>query len=594
MPGLVGLITKMPRNDAEAKVLRMVAALRHEPTYSTGTWCDEALGLYIGWAERDTSICTGMPIESEHRELSLFMSGEVMTEAGELPAKGSHLIAKAENDPCFPKRLNGLFHGLLADRRNHRAILFNDRYGMHRLYYRDGGDAFYFAAEAKAILEVCPETRSIDADGMAEYLSCGCTLEYRTMFRDVSILPAGSAWIFKAGTLNLKGQYFNPEEWEKQTPLDSETYYRELMQVFSTRVPPYFQTDNPVGIALTGGLDSRMLMSWSGAAPTSLRCFSFGSSIRESQDVKIARLVSKVCDQPHQTITVGDEFLQSFAHYAERTVYLTDGCVEVKHAPDLYVSELASKIAPLRVTGNYGGEVLRHVRTFKPLELPHGLFASSLNRHLAHAKETYTNSLAGHPLSFAVFRQAPWRQYGLLALERTQQTIRSPFLDNGIVQTVFRAPKSSLDNNEVSLHLIADGSRALSAIRTDRGSGGQLPWFGAALQQRFLDFTFKAEYAFDYGMPNSIAPLDHALKSLHLERMFLGRHKFTHFRVWYRDALSNYVREMLLDTRSLARPYLERNAVERIVREHCAGRRNHTTAIHKLLSLELIHRLFIV
>jgi len=94
-------------------------------------------------------------------------------------------------------------------------------------------------------------------------------------------------------------------------------------------------------------------------------------------------------------------------------------------------------------------------------------------------------------------------------------------------------------------------------------------------------------------MPNSIAPLDHALKSLHLERMFLGRHKFTHFRVWYRDALSNYVREMLLDTRSLARPYLERNAVERIVREHCAGRRNHTTAIHKLLSLELIHRLFI-
>ena len=94
-------------------------------------------------------------------------------------------------------------------------------------------------------------------------------------------------------------------------------------------------------------------------------------------------------------------------------------------------------------------------------------------------------------------------------------------------------------------------------------------------------------------MPQWLARLDHALAPLHLERLFLGRHKFYHFRVWYRDALAGYVREMLLDPRTLSRPYLDRRAVEAIVRGHLKGGRNYTTEIHKLLSLELFHRLFI-
>jgi asparagine synthase (glutamine-hydrolysing) len=593
MPGLVGLITKMPRRDAEAKLLRMLAALLRENFYVTGTWCDESLGLYVGSVERCTSDASYLPIQNECRDLALFISGEVFAEAVKQSGERSNLISEADNDPCFPNRLNGLFHGALADKRNRRAILFNDRYGMHRLYYRQTREAFFFAAEAKAIFAVCSESRSVDPDGMAEFISCGCTLENRTIFEGISVLPGGSAWVFQAGTLSLQGSYFTPKEWEGQAPLDPESYYQVLKEAFSNRIPRYFEGAERVGVSLTGGLDSRMLVSWSGAGAGALQCFSFGSSIRESQDVKIARKVAQACGQTHAVIRVGNEFLNAFAHYAERAVFLTDGCVDVKHAPDLYVSELAARSAPVRVTGNYGGEVLRQVNAFKPLDPPKGLFASSVDCYFAGAKETYSNSLAGHPLSFAVFRQAPWRQYGLLALERTQQTIRSPFLDNEIVRTVFRAPQSSLENNDVSLRLILDGNSNLRAIRTDRGFGRHLPRFAAALQQEYFDFTFKAEYAFDYGMPDNIARLDCGLKSLHLERAFLGRHKFTHFRVWYRDALKQYVREMLLDGRTLARPYLERTAVERVVNEHCAGQRNHTTAIHKLLTLEHIHRLFI-
>ena len=57
--------------------------------------------------------------------------------------------------------------------------------------------------------------------------------------------------------------------------------------------------------------------------------------------------------------------------------------------------------------------------------------------------------------------------------------------------------------------------------------------------------------------------------------------------------LANYVKEMLLDSRTLSRPYLERKGVEAIVSGHLKGNRNYTTEIHRLLSLELIHRLFV-
>jgi asparagine synthase (glutamine-hydrolysing) len=94
-------------------------------------------------------------------------------------------------------------------------------------------------------------------------------------------------------------------------------------------------------------------------------------------------------------------------------------------------------------------------------------------------------------------------------------------------------------------------------------------------------------------MPQWLARIDHLFSPFQLERLFLGRHKFSHFRVWYRDVLAEYVREMLLDPRTLSRPYLQRNSLEAIVRGHLQGGRNHTSEIHKVLTLELIHRLFL-
>ena len=79
----------------------------------------------------------------------------------------------------------------------------------------------------------------------------------------------------------------------------------------------------------------------------------------------------------------------------------------------------------------------------------------------------------------------------------------------------------------------------------------------------------------------------------HLERLILGRHKPFHFRVWYRDALAGYLRETLLDERALSRPYIERKNLEAVVEGHLKGNRNFTVELHKALTLELAHRIFV-
>jgi asparagine synthase (glutamine-hydrolysing) len=165
-------------------------------------------------------------------------------------------------------------------------------------------------------------------------------------------------------------------------------------------------------------------------------------------------------------------------------------------------------------------------------------------------------------------------------------------MDNNFLRTVYRAPKDSVETGDVRLRLIKDGSPSLGRIRSDRGVGGDGGRLSSALAQASQEFTFKAEYAYDYGMPQSVATIDHFLSKLHLERLFLGRHKLLHFRVWYRDQLSDYVRQVLLDPLTLSRPYIERKTLEAIVRDHLNGTRNYTTAIHKLLTLELLQRLF--
>ena len=578
----------------------MLESLRHESFYTTGTWSDPAQGIYVGWVAREGSFAAGMPLRNERGDATLIFSGEEFPAPGKIqalratghavaPDGPAYLIHRYEDEPDFPKQLNGRFHGLVADRARGTAMLFNDRYGLQRIYYHQAKDSFYFAAEAKAILKVRPELRVADPRGLGEYIVCGCVLENRTLFTGIHVLPPGSAWTFRGGALEKKTTYFDPREWEGLEPLKPEEYYGHLRDVFVKNLPRYFEGQEQVGVSLTGGLDTRIIMAWRNPKPNTLPCYTFGSMYRDNEDVKLARRVAKICGQSHEVFITGEEFLSRFAHYAERTIYLTDACVDLGRSPDLHVNERARLIAPVRIVGTYGSEMLLHAVMFKADDPMAGLFQGDLLPQIQKAKVAYDESRCGHPVTFIAFRQSPWHHYGVLGLEQTQVGVRTPFLDNELVETIYKSPGPVAINEEGRLRLIREGNPALARLRTDRGLGV----VKAPITHAFLEFLFKAEYAYDYGMPQWVAQVDHMFSALHLERIWLGRHKPFHFRVWYRDQLANYVREMLLDSRSLARPYLNPDAVRTIVNGHLKGNRNYTTEIHRLLSLELVHRLFL-
>src|SRR5712675_821759 len=82
MPGIVGLVTRMPREWAEPQLLRMVKALRHEPSYTSGTWIDEPSGIYVGWIARENSFSDAMPLRSCAGNVVLTFSGEEFPEPG--------------------------------------------------------------------------------------------------------------------------------------------------------------------------------------------------------------------------------------------------------------------------------------------------------------------------------------------------------------------------------------------------------------------------------------------------------------------------------------------------------------------------------
>ena len=580
----------------------MLESMRHEPFYVKGTWIDESQGVYIGWAVRENSFSDGMPLQNERGDVTLVFSGEDYPEPGtprRLKEQGhafedcgaSYLVHLYEEDPNFLSNLNGRFQGLVADRRNCTATLFNDRFGLQRVYFHEAEDAFYFAAEAKAILEVRPELRAMDSQSLGEYIACGCVLENRTLFRGIRSVPPGSAWSFRGGALEKKAAYFEPREWEEQEPLDGESYYNQLRDAFTSRLPRYFNGRERIGVSLTGGLDTRIIMAWRKAPAGSLPCYTFGSMYRENQDVYLARRVAEICGQPYRVVTVDGECLAKFPHYAERTLYLTDGCVDVSRAADLYNNQMARQIAPVRMVGTFGSEIIRGAVMFKAVMPSPRIYRDEVLSQISQARETYRNQVSGNRTSVVAFRQPAAYHFGVLMLEQSQLTLRSPYLDNEIVRTVFRAPKVE-SGEDVRLRLIRDGSPELARLRTDRGLGVSNP-ITSAMMRGYLEFTFKAEYAYDYGMPQWVAKVDHAFAPLHLERLWMGRHKLFHFRWWYRTILAEYVQEILLDPKSLARPYLERKGVEAVVSGHLKGNRNYTTEIHRLLSLELLHRLFL-
>jgi asparagine synthase (glutamine-hydrolysing) len=580
----------------------MIKSLLHEDFYKSGSLVNEGAGVAIGWVSHPGSFSDCMPVWNENKTVLLVFTGEdyqdqarierLRGEGHEFDSRNAGYLVHLyeELGLKFLEHINGWFSGLMVDLRENRIVLFNDRFGVGRICYHETEDGFYFSSEAKSLLNVLPHLRSLDLKSLGEVFSCGSVLQNRTLFSGVSLLPGGSVWSFSKSQPATKGTYFDPEAWEKQPSLGEADYYEQLKQTWQRILPRYLPGGESAGLSLTGGVDSRMILAWAPRQPGELPCYTFSGRYRDCNDVKLARRLAKLSQQPYHTIPIDGQFLSEFPSLAEKVAYVGEGNLDASGTIDLFVQREARKIAPIRVTGTNGGELLRRLVMFKPAGLPEEMLSPEMKRSTTEAASTYAEELKCHKLSFTAFKQTPWYMNSKFVVERSQITMRLPFCDNDLVGLSYQAPPSLAEANEPALRLIADRNLALSRIGTDRALHLQsIPGIGKA-RHLIEEFTFKAEYAYDIGMPQWLAQADHAAKPLRLENLFLGRHKFHHFRVYYRDELGAYLQEILLDPRTLGRPFLNGRTVEAIIRGHVGGYRNYTNEIHRLLTIELMYR----
>ena len=585
MPGIIGIISQSRVKQFSESVNAMVESMASEDFYKTASYFIPESGVYAGFVGFNDS--SDGVFSNQNGNIVLVFSGECFI--GSELATGEKLIQMYEQEgKQFVEKMNGLFCGLLIDRERQKIFLFNDRYGIRRIYFHEKGGDFYFASEAKALLRILPELREFSAEGVADFLTFGCTLDWKTLFKGIEILPGGSLWSFEQGNCH-KDKYFSTQTWESQPELAPDEYENRFQETFKRIVPRYFESSSKIGIALTGGLDTRMIMACRPDTNGHTTCYTFSGNDGQTLDDRIAKRVADAVGLEHQLLRLEKDFFSNFATHADKAVFATDGCAGILNAHEPYFNRHARQLAPIRLTGNYGSEILRAISTFKPVPFAPELLnpdwrskIDSRTQHLATRKN--------QPMTFAAFQEVPWNLFGNLAAGRSQLQFRTPYLDNELVSLAFQAPDQIRKSSMPSIRLIRANDPKLNEIPTDRGFAGQNSGLKFLWRRIFAETTFKLDYYNSEGLPSFCAPFEPVFKTATSGFGIFGLHKFLRYRSWFRNEFADYVRGILSGLQTKMNDFWNPNFINRMASEHIEGRKNYSREINMVLTLEAVER----
>lgn len=577
MPGIVGLISRQHSEHCRRLLAAMMRSMHHESYYVSGTYAAPELGVYVGWTALQSSFADCQPATNDTGDVVLAFSGECF--GG--PQNAAGLIREYDKrGNRFVKDLNGLFSGILIDRRRRYSVLFNDRYGAERLYYHETLDSFFFASEAKAILRVVPQSRTFDPEGLRQYFHYGSTLGPITLFRGISVLPGASFWQFADGEC-AKSRYFQATTWEAEPELDPLSFTNEFRSAVAQVVPRYFETGSNVGISLTGGLDTRLIMAYRPEFGGRLASYTFTGATGQTLDAIVATRVAAACHVPHHLLRMAPDFFSEFRPLADRTVFVTDGYLGVCGAHELYLNRLARHIAPVRLTGNFGSEILRGATTFKPLGISIELLHPDVRDLLSNTTVPVVHT---HPVTFAAFAETPYHLFGVSKAAQSQVVTRTPYLDNDLVRLAYRAPRSLRHSPKPALDAIRRSATGLELIPTDMGVIPASPL--RSLAAMWYRGSFKLDYWRKDALPTRLLPIDALLSRL--DRV-LSSHRYLLYRQWFKNELAAYIRDELAD-RHVSDSLWNRGFVHELANAHIRGRANYLREINLVLTISAIER----
>jgi asparagine synthase (glutamine-hydrolysing) len=370
MCGICGVVSSNNGAVAE-RVAAMSATLVHRGPDSFGEFSNGDVAL----AARRLSIIdleTGdQPIANEDGTLHVVQNGEIYNYRElrhELERAGHRFRTHGDTEVLlhlyeehghgFAARLRGMFAVAIWDARRRRLVLARDRFGIKPLYYRPFEGELAFASELRAL-----PRGEIDLDALEAFLAFNSIPAPLTIFRETRKLPPGHLLTWENGRVLL-------ERFARPAPVPASEVRKdeeaELVEELRSRVRDsvraHLVSDVPVGVLLSGGIDSAFLAALAAEESSDpLRTFSIGFEERSFDELADARLVADRYETRHEELVLRPDAALLLPALAEA---FDEPFADSSALPTYLVSQLAAKDVKVALSGEGGDELFGGYYTY--------------------------------------------------------------------------------------------------------------------------------------------------------------------------------------------------------------------------------------
>jgi asparagine synthase (glutamine-hydrolysing) len=374
MCGLVGIASLSPATDRTWLAVGRDAMTHRGPDDSGEWWSDDGL---VGLAHRrlsifDLSPAGHQPMQDTVRGLTIVFNGEIYNFRelrSELEQSGYAFRSNSDTEVLLAayhawgadclSRLNGMFAFALYDARQQTVFLARDRAGEKPLFYHLDQGTLHFASELKALLASPTLPRRINPQSLDCYLAMGYVPGDRCMLQGFNKLPPAHAMVFnlQTGTSKVWRYWQLPVLSAEATTgqVDEVALLAELEFLLEDAVRRQLVADVPVGVLLSGGVDSSLVTAMAVRASSQVQTFTIGFPGHVDQDeTEYARLISRHFGTRHTELMAAPataDLLPCLAHQFDEPM------VDSSMIPTFLVSQLVRQQCAVALGGDGGDEL---------------------------------------------------------------------------------------------------------------------------------------------------------------------------------------------------------------------------------------------
>ncbi len=369
MCGICGIL-RLDGSAPDRGVLEsMNGALTHRGPDSAGSFLEGPVGLAMRRLSIIDLVGGDQPIGNEDGSVQVIQNGEIYNYrelAAELRTRGHELRTGSDTEvlvhlyeeegPRFVERLRGMFAIALWDLPRQRLVLARDRFGIKPLYYREVAASLSFASELKALVRQPDFSRELDLEALEAYLAFNFVPTPMSIFREARKLPAGCLLVHQDGRSEIV-EYARPRpvpgsEVRSESPAELEAELRERLQ---DSVRAHLVSDVPVGVLLSGGIDSGVLTALaSRESEEPVKTFTIGFDEAGFSEMDNARLVAQRFGTDHHELVVRPDSHELLPKIVE---VFDEPFADNSALPTYLVSQLAAEHVKVVLSGEGGDEL---------------------------------------------------------------------------------------------------------------------------------------------------------------------------------------------------------------------------------------------